>query len=178
MAVVIILFLIFVIMGIIFLFGKGSFLIAGYNTADKKEKEKYDEKKLNLCFACFSFGMAAVIGACGYMDTEAFAVQVGLPAIIALVIFVFIATNTFCKKKQSDIMEKSMSRTGVQRTNEKIGMCRSDSIMFEDFLKNLKNMQVILCILRALSLQALMREEQTKKIRIQILLSSHQINQI
>ena len=99
MAVVIILFLIFVIMGIIFLFGKGSFLIAGYNTADKKEKEKYDEKKLNLCFACFSFGMAAVIGACGYMDTEAFAVQVGLPAIIALVIFVFIATNTFCKKK-------------------------------------------------------------------------------
>ena len=46
MAVVIILFLIFVIMGIIFLFGKGSFLIAGYNTADKKEKEKYDEKKM------------------------------------------------------------------------------------------------------------------------------------
>ena len=82
-----------------FFIGKGSFLIAGYNTADKKEKEKYDEKKLNLCFACFSFGMAAVIGACGYMDTEAFAVQVGLPAIIALVIFVFIATNTFCKKK-------------------------------------------------------------------------------
>ena len=45
-----------------------------------------------------------------------------------------------------------MSRTGVQQTKEKIGMCRSDSIMFEDFLKNLKNMQVILCILRALSL--------------------------
>lgn len=35
-------------------------------------------------------------------------------------------------------MEKSMSRTGVQRTNKKIGMCRSDSIMFEDFLKKLK----------------------------------------
>ena len=31
-----------------------------------------------------------------------------------------------------------MSRTGVKRTNEKIGMCRSDSIMFEDFLKKLK----------------------------------------
>ncbi len=45
-----------------------------------------------------------------------------------------------------------MSRTGVQQTNEKIGMCRSDSIMFEDFLKNLKNMQVLLCIFRALSL--------------------------
>ena len=98
MAVVIILFLIFVIMGVIFLFGKGSFLIAGYNTADKKEKEKYDEKKLNLCFACFSFGMAAVIGACGYMDTEAFAVQVGLPAIIALVIFVLLQRIPFAKR--------------------------------------------------------------------------------
>lgn len=31
-----------------------------------------------------------------------------------------------------------MSRTGVQQTNEKIGMCRSDSIMFKDFLKKLK----------------------------------------
>lgn len=45
-----------------------------------------------------------------------------------------------------------MSRTGVQQTNEKIGMCRSDSIMFKDFLKKLKEYQVILCILRALSL--------------------------
>ena len=93
-------------------------------------------RKLNLCFACFSFGMAAVTGACGYMDTEAFAVQVGLPAIIVLVIFVFIATNTFCKK---EIVihngEIHVMRTGVQQTNEKIGMCRSDSIMFEDFLK-------------------------------------------
>jgi hypothetical protein len=26
--------------------GKASFLIAGYNTASRKEKEKYDEKKL------------------------------------------------------------------------------------------------------------------------------------
>lgn len=31
----------------LFLFaGKGSFLLAGYNTASKKEKEKYDEKAL------------------------------------------------------------------------------------------------------------------------------------
>ncbi len=36
----------FVILGIIFLCGKGSFLIAGYNTASKVEKEKIDEKQL------------------------------------------------------------------------------------------------------------------------------------
>lgn len=99
MAVVIILFIIFIVMGIVFLSGKGGFLIAGYNTADKKEKDKYDEKKLNICFACFSFGMAIVIGICGYVDTDSFAVQVGLPAIIVLVTSVLIAANTYCKKK-------------------------------------------------------------------------------
>ena len=37
---------VFVILGTVFLTGKGSFLIAGYNTASKAEKEKIDEKKL------------------------------------------------------------------------------------------------------------------------------------
>ena len=37
---------VFVILGIIFLCGKGSFLIAGDNTASKVEKEKIDEKQL------------------------------------------------------------------------------------------------------------------------------------
>lgn len=34
------------ILSIVLLTGKGAFLIAGYNTANKKEKAKYDEKKL------------------------------------------------------------------------------------------------------------------------------------
>lgn len=37
---------ILVILGIVFLKGKGSFLIAGYNTAPKAEKEQIDEKTL------------------------------------------------------------------------------------------------------------------------------------
>lgn len=40
------LILLFLVLGIVFLNGKGSFLIAGYNTASKAEKEKIDEKKL------------------------------------------------------------------------------------------------------------------------------------
>ena len=35
-----------VILGLVFRSGRGSFLIAGYNTASKAEKEKIDEKKL------------------------------------------------------------------------------------------------------------------------------------
>ena len=38
--------ILFIILGVIFLSGKGLFLIAGYNTASKAEKAKTDEKKL------------------------------------------------------------------------------------------------------------------------------------
>ena len=35
---------IFLVLGTVFAFGKGAFLIAGYNTASAEEKAKYDEK--------------------------------------------------------------------------------------------------------------------------------------
>ena len=34
------------ILTVVLLMGKGSFLIAGYNTSSKEEKQEYDEKKL------------------------------------------------------------------------------------------------------------------------------------
>lgn len=42
-----IIIILFLILGIVFFQGKGAFLIAGYNTSSKAEKEKYD--KLALC---------------------------------------------------------------------------------------------------------------------------------
>ena len=36
----------FVGLGVLFSKGKGAFLIAGYNTASRSEKENYDEKAL------------------------------------------------------------------------------------------------------------------------------------
>lgn len=41
---------IFLVLGTVFAFGKGAFLIAGYNTASAEEKAQYDEKK--LCRGC------------------------------------------------------------------------------------------------------------------------------
>ena len=38
--------LLFVIFGIVLFCGKGSFLIAGYNTANPEEKAEYNEKAL------------------------------------------------------------------------------------------------------------------------------------
>jgi len=91
--------IIFVIMGVICSAGKGGFLIAGYNTADKKEKEKYDRKKLNRCFAIFYFMNAGAIGLAAYVDTDEFAAKFLVPVIFILILFVFIASNTYCKKK-------------------------------------------------------------------------------
>jgi preprotein translocase subunit SecG len=44
--IVIVLACIFLVISIFMLFGKGSWMIAGYNTASDKEKEQYDKKKL------------------------------------------------------------------------------------------------------------------------------------
>ena len=43
---VIIIAVLIAVMGIVILVGKGDMLIAGYNTASKKEREKYNIKKL------------------------------------------------------------------------------------------------------------------------------------
>ena len=56
----------FIILGVIFSLGKGAFLIAGYNTSNKEEKAKYDEKALckfmgksmfTLAFSVFLWGL-------------------------------------------------------------------------------------------------------------------------
>ena len=46
LAIHLVMIMVFVILGVIFLNGKGAFLIAGYNTTSKAGKQKTDEKKL------------------------------------------------------------------------------------------------------------------------------------
>ena len=50
MATIIIIASLLFILGIFILSGKGDNLIAGYNTASKKDKEKYNVKRLRLVF--------------------------------------------------------------------------------------------------------------------------------
>ena len=49
---------VFIVLGILFLSGKGAGLIAGYNTASPKEKAGIDEKKLLKAMAVFMFVLA------------------------------------------------------------------------------------------------------------------------
>ena len=51
--------LLFVVLGIVFFSGKGSFLIAGYNTSSPEEKSRYDEKALRHAMGGLMFALAA-----------------------------------------------------------------------------------------------------------------------
>lgn len=49
----------FVVLGIVFLCGKGAFLIAGYNPLPSKEEAKVDEAKLTKFMGKLMFALAA-----------------------------------------------------------------------------------------------------------------------
>lgn len=51
----------FIILGILIKYGKMYFLIAGYNTMSKEEREKIDIKGIATIFRNVMFGMALVI---------------------------------------------------------------------------------------------------------------------
>lgn len=53
--------IIFIVLGILIKYGKMYFLIAGYNTMPKKEKEKYDIESIASVFRNAMFGMALLI---------------------------------------------------------------------------------------------------------------------
>lgn len=93
-------FILILIFTIILLSGRGAWLIAGYNTASKEEKAKYDEKK--LCRVT-GIGMAViaililVMGLFEDMLPASFAF-ISLGIIIVDCIVTIIVSNTVCKK--------------------------------------------------------------------------------
>jgi len=86
----------FVILGIIFSTGKGAFLIAGYNTASKKEKEKYDEKALCKFMGKGMFGLAfsTLLWALSDIYAIKWLFYVGLVLYIIVIIFIIVYANT------------------------------------------------------------------------------------
>lgn len=61
----------FIVLGVVIRFGKASWLIAGYNTSSKDEKEKYDVKALCRFVSNLLFVIAAIeiiIGVAYYLN--------------------------------------------------------------------------------------------------------------
>ncbi|NCB92705.1 MAG: DUF3784 domain-containing protein [Clostridia bacterium] len=96
--------ILFLAMTIIFLMGKGSSLIAGYNTMGKG-RERYDEKKLcrvmGMCMGIITICMAVMAW---YGDNAPNVLsQVFMVVIILDVAATMILSNTICKKKDYQI---------------------------------------------------------------------------
>lgn len=90
----------FAILSIVLLTGRGGWLISGYNTASKEEKSKYDEKKLCRITGA---GMAVItvmlliMGLGEDVLPAAFAYVFLVVTIVDCVVMIVLA-NTICKK--------------------------------------------------------------------------------
>ena len=101
MTVLIIVDIIMMILGIVILTGKGDFLIAGYNTAKKEEKEKVNVQRLRWVVAGLLFMVTLIISIpclIGAEDNAMAILFVPICAIFATVVAVILA-NTWCMKK-------------------------------------------------------------------------------
>lgn len=102
--------LLFLVMGIVLFCGKGSRLIAGYNTMSPQEKKKYDEKKLCkaasvVCVLCSL--MLFIMSYLGYRverqitsERDMLIFVIAFIAVITVAIFAaLVYMNTKAKKK-------------------------------------------------------------------------------
>jgi len=90
----------FIAIAITLISGHGSWLIAGYNTASKAEKEKYNERKLCRVMG-IGMGLIAIlltITSLFYKQLPASFVYVLASFIVLDTVLIIILGNTFCKK--------------------------------------------------------------------------------
>ena len=97
MIILIILAVLFLIMGIIILVGKGDNLIAGYNTASQKEREQYNVRRLRGLVGGLLIILAPMMLLLGKESFAATGSFVSLTLVLCIV--VVILANTWAKKK-------------------------------------------------------------------------------
>lgn len=109
----------FLILTIVFLAGKGSFLIAGYNTASKKDKERYDEKKLcrlmGICMGIVTLALA--VGSWLGEDVPGWMQYGFVILVLADVLAIFILSNTVCVRK--DVRDKEEESPEEKKRNSR-----------------------------------------------------------
>lgn len=93
---------IFILLGVAFYFGKGAWLIAGYNTSSAAEKAKYDEKKLCKGMAKLMFALAVcwMLIACSEIFQTMVLLWVGLCLFLIVITLGIILMNTGIRFKK------------------------------------------------------------------------------
>ena len=88
-------------LSLLLLSGRGSWLLAGYNTAPKAKKEQYDEKKLcRIMGAGLGVITLIILGMAVFEDVlPASAAYVTFGGVILVAVVMVVLANTTCKKK-------------------------------------------------------------------------------
>ena len=89
----------FLVLAVIFLMGKGDMLIAGYNTASEEEKRKVDIHKLRILMAIISVITAGYVSILPIIGDNPQDQMVGVFVFFAITILFVILANTWAKKK-------------------------------------------------------------------------------
>jgi hypothetical protein len=96
------LFVILAILSIVLLVGKGSFLIAGFNTSSKETKSKYNEKRLCRVIGGGFAVITLIMGTSLYYEFEypIAILELMIPwGILIVIALMLILGNTVCRKK-------------------------------------------------------------------------------
>ena len=89
----------FVLLGVVFASGKGTGLIAGYNTATAEEKANYDKKKLCKAMSRLMFALAGcwLVIASSEVFKEIALLWIGLALFLVISVFGAVYVNRECK---------------------------------------------------------------------------------
>ena len=89
----------FLVLAVIFLMGKGDMLIAGYNTASEEERAKINIKRLRVLMAILSVITAGYVSILPIIGDNPQDQMVGGFVFFAITILFVILANTWAKKK-------------------------------------------------------------------------------
>ena len=90
--------ILFIVLAIILLMGKGDKLIAGYNTASEEEREKVDIKRLRIVMAILMVITAAFCAVLPFMGNDTTTQLLAAGIFCAITIVDVIVANTWAKK--------------------------------------------------------------------------------
>lgn len=96
--------IVFAVISVFLLLGKGAWLIAGYNTSSDKQKQKYDEKKLCRVTGGGMLAATALLAVTAVFEDVLPAESAGIMvmAIFLDCIIMIILGNTICRKKGNE----------------------------------------------------------------------------
>ena len=91
--------ILFIVLAIILLMGKGDKLIAGYNTASEEDRKKVDIKRLRIVMAILMVITAVFCAILPLVDNNKTSQLAATGIFIAITIVGVIVANTWAKKK-------------------------------------------------------------------------------